>query len=66
MTTFTTEDLESLKTEWFSADVDPVHPGFYEVNVDSWSWPAMVEWTGEKWDTNIEVKTWRGLKEKIE
>jgi hypothetical protein len=64
MTTFTTEDIESLKTDWFSADVDPVHPGLYEVNIDSWPWPAMVEWTGEKWDTNIEVKTWRGLKEK--
>jgi hypothetical protein len=64
VTTFTTEDIESLKTDWFPADINPVHLGFYEVNMDTWPWPAMVNWTGEKWDSDIEVKTWRGLKDK--
>ena len=63
MTTFTTEDIESLKTAWFPADIKPVHLGFYEVNMDSWPWPAMAEWTGHGWDTDITIKQWRGLKD---
>jgi hypothetical protein len=65
MTTFTTEDIEALKTAWFPADVNPTHLGFYEVNRDSWPWPSMVEWTENGWDTTIEIREWRGLKEQI-
>ena len=65
MTTFTTEDIESLKTDWFPVSIEPTHLGFYEVNMDSWPWPALVEWTEKGWDTTIEVKQWRGLKEQI-
>ena len=66
MTTFTTEDVESLKTEWFPTKIEPVYFGFYEVNMDSWPWPALVEWTKAGWNTNVKVKQWRGLKEKAE
>jgi hypothetical protein len=66
VTTFTTEDLESLKTEWFPADINPVHLGLYEVNINSWPWPHLVEWTESGWDTTVEVKWWRGLKDKPE
>jgi len=65
MTTFTTEDIESLKTAWFPGDVNPVHLGFYEVNMTSWPWPALAEWTEKGWDTDIKINEWRGLKEQI-
>ena len=65
MTTYTTEDIESLKTEWFPADVYPVHLGLYEVNMNSWPWPALVEWTESGWDTDVKINEWRGLKEQI-
>mgnify|MGYP006270317247 CR=1 FL=1 len=65
MTTFTTEDIESLKTEWFPASINPVHLGFYEVNMDSWPWPALAEWTEHGWDTSIKINEWRGLKDKL-
>ena len=65
MTTFTTEDIESLKTDWFPGDVDPVYVGFYEVNMESWPWPALAEWTAKGWDTDIKINEWRGLKEQM-
>jgi hypothetical protein len=63
VTTITRENIESLTTDWFPADINPVHLGFYEVKIVTWPWPIMIEWFGEKWDTDIEVKTWRGLKD---
>lgn len=69
MTTFTTEDIESLKTEWFPATINPVHEGLYEINMETWPWPAMVEWSNEHgWfvDKGVVVTTWRGLKVKVE
>ena len=67
MTTFTTEDIENLKTPWFPGDVKPKHEGLYEVELESWPWPEMVEWSKEfGWfvDKGVKVKQWRGLKDK--
>ena len=66
MTTFTSEDLESLKTEWFPADVKPVHEGWYEVILNKWPWPERVEWLEGAWfvDKGVKVEKWRGLKER--
>ena len=69
MTTFTTEDLENLKTPWFPGDINPKHEGVYEVEMPSWPWPEMVEWTKESgWfvDRGVKVARWRGLKDKVE
>lgn len=66
MTTFTTEDLESLLTEWFPVTIDPVHEGYYEVKLTTWPWPERVEWTKESgWflDKPFQVEKWRGLKD---
>lgn len=68
MTTFTTEDIESLKTPWFPGDISPVHEGNYEVELESWPWPTTVEWTEKRgWDLGDGslVKRWRGLREEI-
>ena len=67
MTTFTTEDLESLLTEWFPGELDPVNPGMYEVKTSSWPWPHRVMWTEETgWDiTGGPILEWRGLKIRI-
>lgn len=39
------------KTEWFPADVKPVHVGIYEVqNMYGWDHPPLFNyWTGERW-----------------
>lgn len=50
-------------TEWFPKKIKPVRLGFYEVNMDSWPWPALVEWTMDGWDTDIKINEWRGLTE---
>lgn len=63
MTTFTTEDIESLKTEWFLADVEPVNEGEYEVLSDHWPWPHRALWT-KKLGWGIIIEQWRGLKDK--
>lgn len=55
-----------IVTDWFSVDINPVYPGLYEVNMDSWPWPALVEWTEDGWDTEIKITEWRGLAEKPE
>lgn len=56
----------AVLTDWIPGTVGPVHVGLYEVNMDTWPWPAMVEWTGAGWDTEIEVREWRGLTEPTE
>lgn len=67
MTTFTTEDLESLLTDWFPADVEPTYDGEYEVMSSAWPWPHRETWSKKKgWETVINIEKWRGLKEKIE
>jgi hypothetical protein len=67
MTTFTTEDIESLLTDWFPGEVDPVNPGCYEVKTASWPWPHRLTWDQDKgWDiSGSPVLEWRGLKEQI-
>lgn len=54
-------DTQPELTNWFPKKIKPVHAGFYEVNINSWPWPTRVKWTGKKWDTEIEVKEWRGI-----
>jgi len=49
-------------TEWFPADVKPVHIGMYEAITAAapmWPFPSMVQWDGEQWSEP--VKEWRGL-----
>jgi hypothetical protein len=67
MTTFTSEDVNSLLTDWFSGEVDPVNPGSYEVKTASWPWPHRLDWNSESgWDiTGGPVLEWRGLKIRI-
>jgi hypothetical protein len=64
MTTFTTEDIEALKTEWFPADVEPVNEGEYEVLSGHWPWPHRALWT-KKQGWGITIEQWRGLKDKL-
>ena len=68
MTTFTTEDLESLLTDWFPAEIDPTYEGEYEVKTASWPWPHRLLWKQETgWDiSGGPVLEWRGLKEIFE
>jgi hypothetical protein len=66
LTTFTTEDLESLLTAWFPATIEPVHEGEYEVMSKSWPWPHRADWSKEYgWGKAVHVEQWRGLKEEI-
>jgi hypothetical protein len=66
MTTFTTEDLESLLTDWFPGDVEPVNEGEYDIMTDHWPWPHRVLWTKKLgWDSMEPVNQWRGLKIRI-
>jgi hypothetical protein len=65
MTTFTTDDIESLKTEWFPYDLAPVHEGEYEVMTTKWPWPHRAEWTKEYGWGMLDVDQWRGLKVQI-
>jgi len=52
------------KTEWFSPTIDPTYEGNYEVELDSWPWPTLVNWTKKSgWavgDPAI-IKRWRGI-----
>jgi hypothetical protein len=65
MTTYTTDDIESLKTEWFPFDLDPVNEGEYEVMSTAWPWTHRVEWTkANSWGA-VKINQWRGLKVRI-
>ena len=66
MTTFTTEDLENLKTEWFPFDLDPVNEGEYEVMSVAWPWTHRVVWTKKNGWGAVKIDQWRGLKQRIE
>jgi hypothetical protein len=65
MTTFTTEDLDSLKTEWFPFDLEPVHEGEYEVMSNSWPWVTRAVWTQHTGWGRMQIDQWRGLKIRI-
>ena len=66
MTTFTTEDVKALLTDWFPGDVDPLNEGEYDVQTRAWPWPHRVLWTkATGWDTTEPVEQWRGLKIRI-
>jgi hypothetical protein len=55
---------EPALTDWFPADIKPVHKGEYQVitkQAESWPFPTVAEWDGKKW--NEDVKEWRGLAE---
>jgi len=56
---------EPAVTDWFSADVKPVHKGNYQAITAAapmWPFPTMVEWDGKQWSET--VKEWRGLANK--
>jgi hypothetical protein len=65
MTTFTTEDIDNLKTEWFPFDLDPVHEGEYEVMSSSWPWVTQCLWTKHTGWGKMQIDQWRGLKVRI-
>lgn len=64
-------------TDWFPADVKPVHPGIYEKLNTSTNIVFYSEWTGYNWligaidirvaskmtSTAVRIWPWRGLKE---
>lgn len=61
---------ESVLTDWFPADIDPVRKGEYQVIFDKeevkWPFESNVhaaEWDGKKWDVPAAKKVvqWRGL-----
>ena len=59
------EVKESAVTDWFPADVTPVHKGNYQAITAAepmWPFPTMVEWNGRQWSEA--VKEWRGLANK--
>lgn len=66
MTTFTSDDIEALKTEWFPFDLVPVYEGEYEVMSTSWPWPHRAEWSEKYGWGSVKIDQWRGLKEKME
>jgi len=56
-----------IVTDWFPADINPVHKGIYQViNTEVVAWPFSTpqpidaNWSGKKWDTDNVLK-WRGL-----
>lgn len=65
MTTFTTEDMESLKTEWFPFDLDPVNEGEYEVMSSSWPWVTRAVWSRRTGWGKMQIDQWRGLTVRI-
>lgn len=66
MTTFTSDDVKALLTDWFSGDVEPVNEGEYDVITDHWPWPHRIMWTKKKgWDSTEPVQQWRGLNMRI-
>jgi hypothetical protein len=64
-------NVKSSLTDWFPADINPVHLGRYEIvtGVGSSSWPfpsiTHAEWTSTGWqhmETSVtNVAKWRGL-----
>jgi hypothetical protein len=64
---------EQLMTEWYPADVKPVHKGEYEVDLGKLvAWPfariVRAEWTGRSWKDSEGksvkgIEAWRGLAE---
>ena len=65
MTTFTTDDIENLKTEWFPFDLGPVNEGEYEVISSAWPWPYRADWTKKNGWGELQIDQWRGLKVRI-
>jgi hypothetical protein len=62
---------DQLLTQWYPADVKPVHKGEYEVdlgNLGAWPFPRIVraEWSGRSWKDSEgksikDIVGWRGL-----
>ena len=65
MTTFTSEDVSALLTDWFPVGIDPVNEGEYDVITTSWPWPHRAEWTKKNGWGTVQVDQWRGLKIKV-
>jgi hypothetical protein len=65
------DEPEYEMTEWFDADIKPVHLGTYDIQykeANSWPFPSRLEWTGEKWingqgEERDDVGKWRGITE---
>jgi len=59
---------ESIMTDWFPKDINPVRKGTYEVKLAGAVWPfasiVKAEWSGKTWKqdgTKINIDQWRGL-----
>jgi hypothetical protein len=51
-------DLE--KSQWFSAEENPVRIGRYQVKRKDWDWQFYADWDGNSWSVE-DVREWRGL-----
>ena len=54
------------KTEWYPTDINPVREGAYECmfgGTEAWPFSniKLIEWDGEKWDSENTISKWRGL-----
>ena len=59
------QEQEPPLTEWFPADVTPVHEGRYQVSDGKnpgWPFPTYSDWDGNKWSDDS-ITQWRGLAE---
>ena len=59
------QEQEPLLTEWFSADVEPVRQGSYQIKdskLPGWPFPTYATWDGQKWSDDS-ITQWRGLAE---
>ena len=57
------DKLDPPLTEWFPADVNPVHEGAYQINdskLPGWPFPTYATWDGQKWSDDS-ITQWRGL-----
>lgn len=59
---------ESLMTDWFPKDIEPVRNGSYEVSLADTAWPfagiVRADWNGKGWKQDgkkIKITQWRGL-----
>lgn len=56
----------TILTSWYPKKIKPVHLGMYEVNIDSWPWPILAEWSTAGWSTDINITEWRGIQGPVE
>ena len=66
-----TKPAKQELTEWFPADVKPVHVGWYQASVSCQENGPALWWNGVEWDfldfrgvAQIQDRYWRGLRSK--